>query len=285
MRQSYIGNTLSLSIEDRKRAITQSKEFIPSIEVNIESKSRTSGTYAAFTTNLSYGIRGVYAASLKNFSLPMNFGNVLSPVSFNLTYTNVSPYPGNFLLSPGYYTYSINAGTVTYATAALNPTSNNLLYYILNWFSGGLDSLSVNPQNGTINWDWKASTGGATSTDMPAFFQLLDSAGLAWIGNGQPIDLSGCRTVGIIIPDLSIQSSKSNVVGIPNYFTSVPVNVGFGSVLVYEPVREDINWVGGPKTISSLSIMVVDTTTNEILPLVSDWSLVLRIYVSDQQNT
>ena len=79
------------------------------------------------------------------------------------------------------------------------------------------------------------------------------------------------------------QNSKSNVVGIPNYFETVPVNVGFGSVLAYEPLREDINWMGASRDLSSIS-EVVDTLTNVVLPLVSDWSMTVRFYVTQEQT-
>ena len=74
--------------------------------------------------------------------------------------------------------------------------------------------------------------------------------------------------------------------GIPNYFTTIPVSVGYGSVLAYEPIREDVSWFGSStKDISALRIQVVDTSTNVVLPLVSEWSMVLRFYVVQDQTS
>ena len=282
MKRIFVGDHVSPSIRDRKQAMFSNKEFMASVDCVIESSSRMSGTPSQFVTHLPYAIRGCWAASLASISIPMNFGTNVYTRTFDVTYTNVGPWPGTFVLPIGYFTYGINQGTVTYTEAQNYPSSTNLLYFILNQFSGALDSLTVLPQSGGINWEWNAATGGAVAT-VPSFFQLLSSFGLNWISNGQPIDLSGVKTIGIIIPDISCQESKSNVAGIPNYFTTVPVNVGYGEVLVYEPLREDISSFGGSNTISSLSVQVVDTNTNTVLPLVSDWSMVIRFYVLQEQ--
>lgn len=285
MSRTFANDRLAPSLSDRKRALYASKEFIGSIDCVIESSGRITGTIANFTTNLPYAIRGCFAASLNSISIPMNFGTNVYTRTFNVTYGNVGPWPGNFTLPVGYFYYSISAGTVTYAQATAYPSSNNLLYFILNYFGGALDSLTVLPQSGGINWEWNAATGGVQSIDMPSFFQLLASNGLAWLSNGQPIDLSGVKTIGLIIPDISFQNSKSNVVGIPNYFTTIPVNVGYGTVLAYEPIREDISWFGCSKDVSSLRIQIVDTNTNTVLPLVNEWSMVIRFYVDKEQTS
>ena len=80
----------------------------------------------------------------------MNFGTNVYTRSFNVTYTNVGAWPTSFTLPIGYFYYSVNAGTVTYTDAQSYPSSNNLLYYILNYFSGALLSLTVLPQTGSI---------------------------------------------------------------------------------------------------------------------------------------
>lgn len=273
------------SLQDRKRAISYAREFMESVDCVVDSSARQNGNYANFRTNLPYAIRGVYAASLKTISLPMNFGNNLYARTFNITYGAVGPWPGDFTLPIGYFQYSINSGTVTYATASAAPNSNNLLYWILNYFQGALSDMSVDPTTGAINWTWDAATMGATSTDVPAFFQLGATNGLAWISNGYPIDLASPKQVAVIIPDLAAQNSKSNVVGIPNYFCTVPVSVGYGSVLVYEPVREDISWLGSSRDISSINVQIVDTATNTVLPLVSDWTISIRLYTSQEQTS
>ena len=243
MDRTFINERTAFSLQDRKRAILASKEFIASVDCIIESSSRRSGTYANFTTNLPLAIRGVYAASLKSLSIPMNFGTNLYSRTFNVAYTNVSPYPGDFTLPIGYFWYSWNQGTVTYADALNHNPTNNLLYYILLEFSGAVTTLTVDPQTGGISWNWDPATGGVTSTDIfdSDFFQLSNATGTFWVSNGKPIDLSGVKTIGLVIPDVACQNSKSNVVGIPNYFEVIPVNVAFGNVLAYQPTREDIN--------------------------------------------
>jgi hypothetical protein len=286
MNRTLLNDRVNPSLLDRKRAIFSAKEFISSVDLVVESSSRSSGTIASFTTLIPFSVRGVFAASLKSFSMPMTFGTNLAVRTFTVTYTNVVSYPGNFTMPIGFYYYSLSQGTVTYAEATAYPSSNNLLYFILNYFSGGLDSLTVNPQTGGINWTWDASTGGVSSSNVPAFFNLLTPlSGLAWISNGKPIDLSGCRDIGLIISDLSSQGSNSNVTRLPNYFDTIPVNVSFGSVLAYEPIREEINWFGSAKDISILNVQVVDAATNILLPLLTDWSMVIRLYVSADQNS
>ena len=283
--RTFLNDKSAYSLSDRKRAILESKEFIASVDCVISSASRLTGVPAAFRTNLPFSVRGVYAAFLKSLSLPMTFGNNLSVRTFNVAYDNVGPWPGDFTLPIGYYYYSVNAGTVTYTEAQAHPSSNNLLYYILNWFSGALESLTVLPQSGGINWTWDNSTGGVDSTDVPAWFQLESTTGLAWISNGNPIDLSGTKTIGIVIPDISCQNSKSNVTPVPNYFATCPVNVGYGTVLSYEPIREDINWLGNSLDLSSISVQLVDTATNVVLPVLNDWIMCVRFYVSKEQTS
>src|SRR5579864_4484424 len=228
------------SLQERQRAILYSTEFIASVDCVIASVARQSGTFANFRTNLPYAVRGVYAASLKSISMPTTFNN-LYVRTFTVSYGMTGSWPGNFTLPQGYFQYPLNAGTVTYATATGFPTSNNLLYYILNYFMGALDSLHVDPTTGAINWTWDSATGGVTSTNVPAFFNLLSTSGLSWISNGNPVDLAAPKQIGIIIPDIASQNSKSNVTGIPNYFCVVPNSAGGGgSVLNYEPEREDL---------------------------------------------
>ena len=282
--RTFLNDKSAYSLSDRKRAILESKEFIASVDCVVSSASRLSGSSAAFRTNLPFAVRGVYAASLKSLSLPMTFGNNLAVRQFNVEYDNVGPWPGDFTLPIGYYYYSINAGTVTYTEAYAHPSSNNLLYYILNWFSGALLSLTVLPQSGGINWEWDPATGGVDSTDVPAWFQLETTTNFAWISNGNPIDLSGVTTIGIVIPDIACQNSKSNVTPVPNYFATVPVNVGYGTVLSYEPIREDINWLGNSIDLSSLSVQLVDVSTNTVLPILNDWNMCVRFYVSKEQT-
>ena len=284
--RTFSNDRISPSLQDRKRAIYASKEFIGSVDCVIESSSRITGTPASFTANLPFAIRGCFAASLNSLSIPMNFGTNIYTRTFNITYNNVGSWPGSFTLPIGYFYYPTTPGVVTYEEAQVYTSTNNLLYFILNYFSGALSALNVLPQSGGINWIWASATGGAISTDIPDFFQLLSSNGFSWGSNGKPIDLSGVKTIGLIIPDISFQNSKSNVVGIPNYFTTIPVSVGYGSVLAYEPIREDISWFGSStKDISALRIQVVDTSTNVVLPLVSEWSMVLRFYVVQDQTS
>jgi hypothetical protein len=283
--RTFIGDSFAPSLADRKQAMFSSKEFISSVNVVLSSTNRISGSLNACKFNLPTPIRGVYAASLKSISLPFNFGNVLSPLSFTVTYTNVVAFPGSFTLSAGYYWYDINAGTVTYATASATPTSNNLIYYILNYFSGGLTSITVNPLNGSWNWAWDSSTGGVASTNVPSFFQfgLTSLSGLNWLGNGNPIDLSGCKNVAIQIQELSYVSYQSTVLSNPGYFVTVPVNCDFGQVLSYQPIREDICYLDSQGDIGTLSVNIVDGATNSNLPLVSNWIIELRLYVIRNQ--
>ena len=56
-------------------------------------------------------------------------------------------------------------------------------------------------------------------------------------------------------------------------------------MLAYEPMREDINWMGASRDLSSISVQVVDTATNTVLPLVSDWSMTVRFYVTKEQTS
>jgi hypothetical protein len=282
---SFVNDKLYPSINERKQALYASREFMANVDCVVESSKRTMGTIASFTAFLPYAVRGVWAASLKSLSMPMNFGTLLSPLRFDVTYGAVGPGPGNIVIPAGYWYYSINQGTVTYAQAQMNLSSNNILYFILNQFAGTLDSLTVLPNSGGVNWTWDASTSGVTSTNVPAWFNLLNTTGLAWISNGSPWDLSGCRNVGIVVTDVAAQNSKSNVVAIPNYLATVPVNVSFGSVLAYEPEREDICYLGGEKNLSCVCCQVVDTATNLVLPLVTDWSMVIRFYVTQEQTS
>lgn len=283
---AFVNDKLYPSINERKQALYASREFMASVECVVESSKRTMGTIASFTALFPFSIRGVYAASLKSLSMPMNFGTLLSPLSFNVTYGAVGSWPGNITIPAGYWWYSINQGTVTYAEAQMNLSSNNILYFILNTFAGALDSLTVLPNSGGVNWVWDSATSGVSSTDVPAWFNLLTPlSGLSWVSNGYPWDLSGCRNVGIVVTDVAAQNSKSNVVPIPNYLATVPVNVSFGSVLAYEPQREDISYLGGAKNLSCICCQVVDTATNQVLPLVTDWSMVIRFYVTQEQTS
>ena len=100
--RSFSNDRISPSLQDRKRAIYASKEFIGSVDCVIESSSRITGTKSSFTAN-PYAIRGCFAASLSSISIPMNFGTNVYTRSFNVTYNNVGPWPGSFTLPIGYF--------------------------------------------------------------------------------------------------------------------------------------------------------------------------------------
>lgn len=282
--RSVTGDTLNPSLADRKRALYSSREFMASVECVVDSSSRIRGTPNNFVTLVPYGIRGIYAASLKSCSIPQNFGNVLSAQSFTVTYQNVVAFPANFTLPVGFYYLNLNQGTLNYTDITVT-SSNNICEYIMINMLGAISSITVNPNTGSWNWVWDGTCGVVTSTDIGAFWQFLTHAGISWIGNGDPINLSGCLSIGIILPELSGTNSKSTQVGIPGYFASVPVTVPFGQVLAYVPIREDIVFLGGSKDLSNITVQLVDTQSNTVIPLSSDWTMALRLYVSQDQNS
>src|SRR5690242_20333286 len=109
---SFFNNDVP-SIAERKRAMLYSKDFMSVVNCVVESASRMSGSSpAGFTVSLPFGgVRSVFGASLVSLSLPMNFGTVLYPQSFQVNYQNVVAFPANFTLPIGYYWYNISAGT------------------------------------------------------------------------------------------------------------------------------------------------------------------------------
>src|SRR4051794_36038990 len=99
MEHSFLNDHLVPSIQDRKRAIFSQKEFMSAVNCIVESVGRQAGgTHAHFTANLPFAVRGVYAASLTSLTMPMNFGTNLTDLSFDVKYTSVTAFPGNFAL-------------------------------------------------------------------------------------------------------------------------------------------------------------------------------------------
>ena len=104
-RTSYGG--LQPSYLDRKRYTQSNSAFAGTSTLVLSSASRDSGTIGNALFRLPRPMIA-YAASLKSLTLPVSWGNVLSPISFDVIYTpGAQPFPGDFTLTPGSYTYNL----------------------------------------------------------------------------------------------------------------------------------------------------------------------------------
>lgn len=136
------GNQPNLS--DRKRYVQYNSAFSGNSTVVLSSASRQLGTINNAIYRLNKPIIA-YAASLKSITLPVSWPNFTRNIHFNVTYSpGAQPYPGDITIPIGNYTYNLYQGQVTYAQVNAQPTwvnKDDLMWYILRWFSGGVDSI------------------------------------------------------------------------------------------------------------------------------------------------
>src|SRR5688572_8112374 len=81
--------------------------------------------------------------------------NVTSVKHFDVEYGAVTAYPGDFTLGIGRYSYNLYAGEITYAMASAAPVDlykDDLVYILLRWFNGAIDSITIDPSTG--RWTW-----------------------------------------------------------------------------------------------------------------------------------
>ena len=139
------GNQASLA--DRKKYIQYNSAFSGSSVCVLCSSNRIAGQINNAIFSLPRAVFA-YAASLKSLILPVTWYNVPNTLSFTVTYSpGGQPYPGSFTLPAGNYTYNLYQGQVTYAYVSAQPVNtnaNDLVWYILRWFVGGLTSITIN---------------------------------------------------------------------------------------------------------------------------------------------
>lgn len=278
-----------------KQILYRNPSFQPATILTLDTSNRVAGTPLNNPSwNLPIPVKGAYAVALKSISLPVTWPNVTRIISFEVKYGAVTPFPGNFVLPNQRFSYNLHQGVVTYTMANSAPISDyqdDLVYYILRWFSGAVESITINPSSGMWTWAWDASCVSVTvdntngqSNDVYDFFRISHFPdGLTWQSNGT-VDLTGPKLIMIGSP-LAQGTYVASSTNSQNYLCSCPVgDREFGDLLSHEPSIEHITWFGmTSKFISSLTLSIVDAATNLLLPLTADWSVELKFYVEVQQ--
>jgi hypothetical protein len=268
------------SLQDRKKYIQYNPAFSGSSVCVLCSSNRVSGTINNAIFRLPRPV-SAYAASLKSLILPVTWYNVQNILTFNVTYSpGGQPYPGDFTLEPGNYTYNLYQGEVTYSFVNAQPiyvNANDLAWILLRWFSGALTSITINPTNGGWTWVWNSALTSVTSSDLPNFFQITEQEPLVWLGTN-PVDLVGPRDLLISSPELSANSYFSTSAPNQSYICSCPVNATYGDVLVHEPSQEIVNYFANEKPISIITISIQDAHTSQLIPLTMNWVCEIRLY-------
>jgi hypothetical protein len=164
-------------LSDRKRYIQSNSAFSGNSSLVLNSASRITGSINNAIYRLNKPIIA-YAVSLKSLTLPVTWPNLTRTLHFNVTYNpGGQPYPGDITIGIGNYTYNLYQGQVTYAQVNAQPIYTNkddLVWYILRWFGGGLDSITIDPIAGSWTWVWNAAITSVTSTDPDVlnFFKI-----------------------------------------------------------------------------------------------------------------
>ena len=236
-------------------------------------------------------VKGAYAVSLKSLVLPVSWPNVTSTKHFDVTYGQVTPFPGDFTLGIGRYSYNLYAGKITYTMANEAPIDlyqDDLVYNLLRWFSGAIESITINPSTGVWTWVWDEDTKSVTSTseDVLGFFKIHYQSGRIW-QSSSTVDLVGPKVIALSCSGLAAGCYVGSIqeTCCVSMLCSCPVgNLEFGDMLTHEPTIEHISSFGMPsKFISNITLSVIDAATGQLLPLTSDWACELKFYVEVKQ--
>jgi hypothetical protein len=277
---------------DRKNYIKYNSAFAGTQTLVLSSSNRMSGSIASAVFRLPNPMIA-YACSLKSLTLPVSWPNLLNAVPLTVTYNPSNPesYPTSINIPAGSYSYDLNQGLVTYAyvhSQASSVNQNDLVWTILRLFQGAVVSININPTNGSWIWAWD-TTGGVTSVTSTStaalpggFFNIASqtAAGVTWSGAGL-VDLTGPKTIMVNCPELDSNAYLSMITTQDSYICSLSVDKTFGEVIIHEPKQELVNYFCGEKPISQLSITIMDSATNTVLPLQIDYSMEIRFYVSN----
>jgi hypothetical protein len=82
-------------------------------------------------------VKGAYAVSLKSITLPVSWPNVTSVKTFDVEYGAVTPFPLDFVLPIGRYSYNLYQGLVDYTTVNATPADqmkDDLVYFLMEFW-------------------------------------------------------------------------------------------------------------------------------------------------------
>jgi len=281
------------SYGELKQILYRNPTFQPSTILTLDTSNRNPLTPLNNPSwNLPIPVKGAYAVSLKCLTLPVSWPNVLSNKQFQVVYGAVTAFPLDLTLPIGRYSYNLYGGRITYAMASAAPVDqylDDLVYYILRYFSGAVQSIAIDPSTGVWTWIWDSSCvsvtcNASTYPDVRRFFRVTSQFGLVWQTEGT-VDLTGPKHIMIGCGDLATGTYVSSATSSQNFLCSCPVStLDFGDLLVHEPPIEHTTWFAvTSKFISTLTLGVVDAATNQLLPLDADWAVELKVYVEVQQ--
>lgn len=276
------------TLQDRKRYIQANSAFAGNSTIVIGSGNRIAGTIGNATYRLPKAIIA-YAVSLKSLTLPVSWPNVLNTVHFDVTYSpGGQPYPGDFTMPAGNYTYNLYQGQVTYTQVnaeSIYVNQNDIVWYLLRWFGGAITSITIDPSTGGWIWVWNAAMTSvvSSSTDVTDFFKVVRQSGTNWQSDN-PIDLAGPKNLLISCPEMYSEAYFSVAATNQSYICSVPVNQTYGDVIAHTPAIETVNWFGGNKPISQFTISITDAATDQLVPLYIDYVLELTFWLENPIN-
>lgn len=276
-----------------KNILYRNPSFQPATVLTLDTQNRITGTpFNNPTWNLPTPVKGVYAVSLKSLCMPVSWPNLTRDITFEVTYGTVTPYPGNFVLPIGRWTYNLYAGSISYATANAAPIADfqdDIIYHILRWFSGAVESISINPSTGVWTWNWDSSCVSVSVNttafpDVVDFFRITHFPDLLTWQSSSTVDMTGPKLLMIGCP-LAKGTYVSSGTNSQSYLCSCPIgDQDYGEILKHEPPIEHVTWFGlASKFISSITLAVIDAATNQLLPLTADWAVELKFYIEVQQ--
>ena len=232
---------------------------MPFYNLHIDSRNRLApSSLSAPSFALSNSVSGVKEVRVKNVQFAHTIYNIAS--NNNVLSTSV----GNVILAPQFY------------TAAAFTTALNAAFVTA--FGPGTYVVFVAATN-TLNWTlgWPTVSGVSSMSNVLG----LSNASTAHTGTfTTTLFLASPLNVSFACPQLqsrrnlyTTNSSRSEP------FITVPVNVGFLSVLYYEPWRGRVIDFDQGFALSTLDFTLFDTASGRVLDEISHWAMELELVV------
>lgn len=237
--------------------------------VLIRSRDRTNGVVTAAQFQLARTFNSCSEIELLHFSMSNTIYNIrgyVLPVVIAGTPYAVTLPDGNYI-APGFFTDLANALTAQTGTAftvTVNPVTLRVTIAAGVTFSLLLATGNVgSPAPGHVR--------------VPIGFAATDLTGASSYTGTMVYSLSQPDHVILRIPGITASRlyGTQNVVGV----YVVPVNVNFGSQIVYDAQSQFVQSIGliNPQGIGSLTVELVDDYNRPLANIADDWSMILRI--------
>jgi hypothetical protein len=160
------------------------------------------------------------------------------------------------------------------------------MYVIMRGFAGAVTSIAINPATGVWTWTWAGTCVSVTSTStaVTGFLKISAPSGLTWTSSAT-VDLTGTKLLIISCTDLVTGGYLTSATTSQSYLCSAAVgDVNYGDLLAHVPLKQKVTFFGNTgKFISTITLSIIDAGTNQVLPLMADWTIELECYVETRQ--